>query len=71
MCTIYRPYLITHRVRHAYVCVNIYRELRIHLYYKSIRGLRRKNWRGGFREYYFGKNISLGITKPIPNPGKN
>ena len=35
---IYRLHSITHRVRHAYVCVNIYRELRIHLYYKSILG---------------------------------
>ena len=34
-------------------------------------GLGRKNWRGGFRERYSGKNINFGITKEIDIPGIN
>ena len=44
-------------------------------YYLPLRymltGLGRKNWRGGFREYYFGKNTYFGITKTMVNPGEN
>ena len=31
-------------------------------------GLGRKNWRGGFRKRYLGKNINFGIAKPISTP---
>ena len=34
-------------------------------------GLGRKNWRGGFREYYSGNNIYFGIAKPIESAGNN
>ena len=39
--------------------------------WKVLWGLGRKNWRGGFREYYSGKNINFGIAKPISTPGVN
>ena len=39
--------------------------------FTTITGLGRKNWRGGFREYYSGKNINFGIAKPISTPGEN
>jgi len=39
--------------------------------FTTITGLGRKNWRGGFRECYFGKNTYFGITKAIEIPGKN
>ena len=39
--------------------------------FATITGLGRKNWSGGFREYYSGKNIYFGIAKPISTPGEN
>ena len=32
-------------------------------------GLGRKNWRGGFSEYYSGNIICFGISKPIESAG--
>ena len=32
-------------------------------------GLGRKNWRGGFSEYYSGNNLCFGIIKPIESAG--
>ena len=37
--------------------------------FTTITGLGRKNWRGGFRVYYFGNIICFGITKPIESAG--
>ena len=48
---------------------NIHQNERWIIYMRT--GLGKKNKRGGFREYYSGKNIYFGITKEIDIPGIN
>ena len=49
----------------VYTCYNLQTSIRMSVgLFSTITGLGRKNWRGGFREYYFGipiENVINGI----------